>query len=124
MVIERSADGGCSLERIEGRPANATDSPRALPLAVLALLASSAAVAQEEEALDEPAESIEEIVVTGSRIVDSNIKSPSPVVAVTERDLELAATSNIEEAVNALPQVTPRETAGNDLNGQGIATIN
>ena len=124
MAIERSVDCGCKSGQIEGRASNATDARGALRLAIMALLASSASVAQEEEALDQPAESIEEIVVTGSRIVDSNIKSPSPVVAVTERDLELAATSNIEEAVNALPQVTPRETAGNDLNGQGIATIN
>lgn len=105
------------------RTENATGS-RALLLALLALAASSAAVAQEDQALDERADSVEEILVTGSRIVDSNIKSPSPVTAIGERELELVATSNIEEAVNNLPQVTPRETAGNDLNGQGIATIN
>ena len=115
MAIERSVDCGCDF---------ATDLLRALPLAVLALVASSASVAQEDEVLDERADSIEEIVVTGSRIVDSNIKSPSPVTTVTERELQLVASSNVEEAVNQLPQVTPRETAGNDLNGQGIATIN
>jgi outer membrane receptor protein involved in Fe transport len=91
---------------------------------VLALVASSASVAQEGAAPDENADSIAEVLVTGSRIVDSNIKSPSPVTTLTERALELVASSNVEEAVNQLPQVTPRETAGNDLNGQGIATIN
>ncbi len=127
MTVERSVDCAGNSGQIERRATHATDSSRALPLAVLALAASSASVAQvarEDDALDERAEAIEEVLVTGSRIVDSNIKSPSPITAVTERDLELAATSNIEEAVNALPQVTPRETAGNDLNGQGIATIN
>jgi len=88
--------------------------------AVIAAAHASEAVAQQASADEEG----EEVVVTGTRIRDPNVQSPSPVATVSSQELDLVGSSNVEDAINLLPQVTPRETSGNDLNGQGISTIN
>lgn len=99
---------------------------RLAKVAAIALLSSSAltgwaspALAQENSDTGENS-----IVVTGSRIRDPNVASPSPVEVIGSMEFDLVGSSNVDEAINMLPQVTPRETSGNDLNGQGISTIN
>ena len=73
----------------------------------LALLASatpavltSPAFAQEQDASG----SMDEVVVTGSRIVSPNLQSISPVTAIGAEELNIAGKTRIEDVLNQLPQ--------------------
>ena len=85
----------------------------------------SAALAQEDEFI------LEEIVVTGSRIVRNNNESSSPIVTVDEKLFQDTSTVAIETALNKLPQFTPTldvPTSGGDIqpnarNTPGEATV-
>jgi iron complex outermembrane receptor protein len=98
----------------------------------LALLASatpavltSPAFAQEQDASD----SIDEVVVTGSRIVAPNLQSISPITAIGAEELNIAGKTRIEDVLNQLPQAFAAQgsnianasdgTASVDLRGLG-----
>jgi outer membrane receptor protein involved in Fe transport len=70
----------------------------------------------------EDGKAITEIRVTGSRIITSNLKSPTPVTAVSQAQLEKTTPSDIPDALNKLPQIiggrTPR-TQGNGSTNNG-----
>ena len=74
---------------------------------------------------------LEEIVVTGSRIVRNNQKSSSPIVTIDEDLFDQSATMSIETQLNKLPQFTPTidiPTSGGDIqpnatNTPGEATV-
>ena len=99
----------------------------------LALLASatpavltSPAFAQEQDASD----SIDEVVVTGSRIVAPNLQSISPITAIGAEELNIAGKTRIEDVLNQLPQAFAAQgsnisnasdgTASVDLRGLGV----
>jgi len=98
----------------------------------LALLASatpavltSPAFAQEQDASD----SMDEVVVTGSRIVAPNLQSISPITAIGAEELNIAGKTRIEDVLNQLPQAFAAQgsnianasdgTASVDLRGLG-----
>ena len=72
---------------------------------------------------------VEEVVVTGSRIVRDGYEAPTPVTVVGVEQLQTQATTNIADTLNLLPQFsgssTPISTAGG-VNGhtQGINGLN
>jgi outer membrane receptor protein involved in Fe transport len=88
-----------------------------LAWAVSAALAAAAAMPAAAVAADEAeAEStLEDIVVTGSRIVVPNQSSSSPVVSVTSRDIQLTGRNDISDLINNLPQIV------NNSLGQGLS---
>jgi iron complex outermembrane receptor protein len=63
------------------------------------------------------------IVVTGSRIPQPNLTSPSPVTAVSSEEVRLEGATRIEDVLNSLPQVTA--SSGSTVNGgtSGTATV-
>ena len=69
-------------------------------------------------------ETLEEIVVTGSRIAaDPNLVTSSPVTVVTSEELGLRGITRVEDLLNNLPSIVPELTA-NEANGAtGTATI-
>ena len=68
-------------------------------------------------------DSVEEIVVTGSRIARRDFSAPSPVVTLEAAEFKLAGSTTAEELLNTLPQVIPdRDRTTN--NGGGTASIN
>jgi outer membrane receptor protein involved in Fe transport len=70
------------------------------------------------------ATTVQEFVVTGSRIPQPNLTSASPVTAVSGTELKLEGTSRVEDLINQLPQVVA-DQGGNLSNGAtGTATIN
>jgi iron complex outermembrane recepter protein len=88
-------------------------------------LLSAAAQAQQ------PQESIlEEVTVTGSRIVRRDFSAPSPIVTVDTARLEQSSTLSIESVLNQMPQFTPAGTQflsggqGSPLTSLGIASLN
>lgn len=97
-----------------------------------AFVMSSAAAAQSAPpaaaiAAEEPA--IEEITVTGTRVVRDGYNSPTPVSVVGADEIARSATPNIADYVNTMPAVsgssTPRTTSNQVGAGrQGINSMN
>ena len=88
------------------------------PIAMAMSFGSSVAFAQTDSS-----EPIEEVVVTGSRIVNRNANSPSPVAVVNAADIQSVGTIRVEDLLNDLPQVSPSETTGKANEATGTATI-
>ena len=91
----------------------------ATPLLAAILGASSAHAADAQTA---QAPQVEEIVVTGSRVVRDGYEAPTPVSVVGIETLQNAATSNLADSINQLPTLqgssTPSTTATTTTSGQ------
>ena len=69
------------------------------------------------------ASTVQELVVTGSRIPQPNLTSISPVAAISSNTLKLEGAQRVEDLLNQLPEVIG-EQGGNLSNGStGTATI-
>ncbi|HEU4779419.1 MAG TPA: TonB-dependent receptor [Steroidobacteraceae bacterium] len=98
-----------------------------LASAAPAVLLSPAAFAQEQD--QDASESMDEVVVTGSRIVSPNLQSISPITAIGAEELNIAGKARIEDVLNQLPQAFAAQgsnianasdgTASVDLRGLG-----
>ena len=75
-------------------------------------------------ALAEEAGKIEEVIVTGSRIVKPDYVSTSPVTTVTSEQLEAINAINLESELRQLPQFLPGDTEFLNNGNVGAATIN
>jgi iron complex outermembrane receptor protein len=98
--------------------------------AAAATLAAPAAFAQDPPGANEPAadeQNLQEVVVTGSRIVSPNLDSPSPVQTITSQQLEGTGTINIQEILLKNPTMgTPTFSRTNTAfltSGAGVATV-
>lgn len=70
---------------------------------------STSAIAQDD--------TLEEIVVTGSRIVRRDLDAPSPIVTIGSESFENSSSNNIENVLNQMPQFVP---AGTQFGNGGI----
>jgi len=86
----------------------------ALAVAVSTATASHIAAAQSE--------GIDEIVITGSRIVNPNLTQSSPVASIDEATIELRQVNVVEEFLREIPGVVP-STAASVNNGNGGSTF-
>lgn len=67
---------------------------------------------------------VDEVVVTGSRIVKQDFTAISPVTTVGQEQLELTQTLTVESLLNELPQVVPGNMrTSNNSGGEDFATI-
>ena len=86
------------------------------------LLALSAAPAF---AADQPAAStVQEVVVTGSRIPHPGLTSVSPLMTVGSQDIKLQGVQNVEDLINSLPQAFADFGAMESNGATGTATVN
>jgi len=80
------------------------------------LMFQCGAQAAEPAAAPVGAESLDEVVVTGSRIVRDGYEAPTPLTVISTAVLEAAATSNIADQLNTMPvfagSLTPTGGAG------------
>jgi len=66
---------------------------------------------------------LEEIVVTGSRLVRRDLDAPSPVLVVTSESVRSSGNITIEETLNEFPQLASDNTSSvNSGGGSGILT--
>ena len=97
------------------------------------ILAAPGAIAQEAEltsagdvaevAAADPAE--DAIVVTGSRLVRSDLSAPSPLTIVGEEAIALSGNVTIENTLNEFPQLASGNTSSvNNGGGSGVLTAN
>ncbi|HEY8519309.1 MAG TPA: TonB-dependent receptor [Gammaproteobacteria bacterium] len=76
-----------------------------------------------------PTESVEQILVTGSRVVRNGYDTPTPVSVIGEDEIQMYAPGSVAELVMTLPSVkgssTSTTNSGSLSNGQaGIAALN
>ncbi len=86
-----------------------------------ALLTSAAAASLPAYAQDQ---TIQEVVVTGSRIAQPNLETTSPVTQVTAEDVITQGVTKIEDLVNQLPQAFAAQNATVANGATGTATVN
>ena len=67
---------------------------------------------------------LESVVVTGSRIKQSNLEFTSPVTQVTDADIATQGATRIEDLVNQLPQAFAAQNATVSNGASGAATLN
>jgi outer membrane receptor protein involved in Fe transport len=85
------------------------------------LTATAAAVAGPVYAADQ---TIQEVVVTGSRIAQPNLETTSPVTQVTAEDVITQGVTKIEDLVNQLPQAFAAQNGTVSNGATGTATVN
>ncbi len=90
--------------------------------AALAPLALAAAVSTPTDAVAQD-ENISELVVTGTRIRNVNVTSPSPVTSIDASQIEARGTIRIEDMLNTLPQISPAEGSSRANEAAGTATV-
>ncbi len=66
---------------------------------------------------------VEEIVITGSRIARQDYVANSPVSTVTSEAIQAAGSTTTEDVLNRLPQVVPGLTAASNNPSDGTATV-
>jgi iron complex outermembrane recepter protein len=67
---------------------------------------------------------LQEVVVTGSRIVQPGLKSISPVTAISAKDIASQGVTSVEDVLNNLPQVVADQGAMASNGATGTATVN
>jgi outer membrane receptor protein involved in Fe transport len=86
-------------------------------------LAAEAAAEQLAAAAPAEAPAVDEIVVTGSRVVRDGYEAPTPVSVIGVQEIEDAATANIADFVNTLPALvgnTSPQTARTSMTAGGV----
>lgn len=94
---------------------------------VCGALASAPAFAQEAapEAAASPEAETGTIVITGSRLVRTDLTAPSPLTVVGEDDIKLSGSVTIENTINEFPQLSSGNTSNvNNGGGSGVLTAN
>jgi len=85
-----------------------------------AILAPPNVIAQTDESKEA---GIEEIVVTGSRLVRRDFTAPSPIQSLDREDILNSGQPTLEETLNTLPQVQPSFGRASNNPGDGTAKI-
>jgi len=102
---------------------------RLFGVASLSMLSSMAMAQTEVAAADEPPPgdaALEEIVITGSRVVKDGSQAPTPVSVLGAEQLQSYASSNIADAVNTLPALAGSATPTTSVTtaSSGASNIN
>jgi iron complex outermembrane receptor protein len=79
-------------------------------------MAQTAPAPQEETQLDE-------VVVTGSRIPQTNLVTTSPVTQVTGEDIDVAGVTRVEDLISQLPQAFAAQNSTVSNGASGTATV-
>ncbi len=109
--------------RYEGRRPSVT-APALTRLAMLvpALLGAAAAEAQQPAPAPQGGQGLEEVVVTGSRIVRRDFQANSPITTVDQALLTNTMSVGLEKVMNQLPQFVPAVTQFVTTDVQSTAT--
>ncbi|MEY4240580.1 MAG: Outer rane cobalamin translocator [Pseudomonadota bacterium] len=83
-----------------------------------ALAFAAPAMAQEA-----PAQDLDDVVVTGSRIPQANLVTTSPVTQVTGEDIDVAGVTRVEDLISQLPQAFAAQNSTVANGASGTATV-
>jgi outer membrane receptor protein involved in Fe transport len=70
-----------------------------------------------------PPAAVQEVVVTGSRLVSPNLTSTSPVTTVNSEEVKLTGTTRVEDLINQLPQAFAAQGSAITNGASGTATV-
>src|SRR5690349_2131004 len=88
---------------------------------ILAGAAMLGALATAGQASAQEASTVDEIVVTGSRLARPDLSAPSPITVVGQEDIANSGATTIEAVVNELPQLSAGNTSSvNSGGGSGV----
>src|SRR5262245_44122077 len=88
-------------------------------------LALLAAVATANVAIGQETKELDEVVVTGSRLVRSDLSAPSPTTVINEDAVQLSGDTTVEAVINELPQLSAGNNSSvNSAGGSGVLTAN
>lgn len=93
-------------------------------LALLSVLHIDVAVAQASDPVSMDGETVEEIIVTGSRILRRDFFSVSPIVTLDRAEIGVTGTTEIKTLLNDLPQVDAGVGGGTGNGFLGSARVN
>lgn len=92
-------------------------------LSIVAIVAVSVGASSTANSQEARQETLEEVVVTGSRIAaDPNLVTSSPVTMVKSEELGFRGITRVEDLVNDLPSIVPELTANESNGATGSAT--
>lgn len=94
---------------------------RAVAIALVAT-APQLALAQDAPASGEQAVTLDNVVVTGSRIRSKNLLSTTPVTSVSQENLKSTGSLSVEEYLNTLPQLVAGNTKSSNVFGDSDQT--
>ena len=87
-------------------------------MTAIALVHGAPALAQEANADSSEAAAGDQIIVTGSRIARDGFEAPTPVVVLTQEDIQNTSPSNnVADFVNQLPQLAGSTRPATDTAG-------
>ncbi|MDR6532813.1 outer membrane receptor protein involved in Fe transport [Caulobacter rhizosphaerae] len=95
-------------------------------IAVSALAFSQGAHAQQADTKADKDNTVDAVIVTGTRIRRPNVQSAAPIVTMDKQELQFQGVMNIEDALNRLPQVRADNNqfgAGFDNGGQAKVNL-
>lgn len=96
----------------------------AAPIAgAMALVSTTTAYAQSDDYSAEEDE-VEEIIVTGSRLVRRDYVAPSPITTLGRETFDFASQPTLEASLNKMPQLTPAFDRTSNNPGNGTSQIN
>ncbi|MBU3077483.1 TonB-dependent receptor plug domain-containing protein [Sphingomonas quercus] len=102
---------------------------RAVRLALLVSVASLPMTALSAQTAGDGGAKIEEVTVTGSRIIRNGYDAPTPLTVISTQDLQASAPANLADFVNQLPSVAGSTTPANSnrslaSGAAGLNTVN
>lgn len=96
-----------------------------LPVCAVILSAGLSAEHVTAQQSDDDERAVEEIVVTGSRLIRRDLSSPSPVVTVGADAIRYSGNTTLEQTLNELPQLQTDVTSQtNAQGGSGVLSAN
>ena len=88
-----------------------------LAIAITATLTAASSVAQTAPATEQK---LEAVVVTGSRIAQSEFNAPTPVVSVSAEAIELSGSTNLTDYLTSQPALVGSSTSGSMSGSEGF----
>src|SRR6185437_10887779 len=104
-------------------PAIAAAADQAVPAPATTPPAPTVAATAAAPAPAAPLAALQEVVVTGSRIVQPGLSSISPVTAISAKDIASQGVTSVEDVLNNLPQVMADQGAMTSNGATGTATV-
>ena len=86
------------------------------------MIGGFAALAFAAPAMAQDAE-LDEVIVTGSRIPQTNLVTTSPVTQVTGEDIDIAGVTRVEDLISQLPQAFAAQNSTVSNGASGTATV-
>jgi outer membrane receptor protein involved in Fe transport len=89
-----------------------------------AMVAATGAARAADPTTPPASTTVQEVVITGSRIPTPNLTSVSPITSVNQQDVKLGGISNPEDLINSLPQAMADFGTYESNGASGTSTVN